>query len=65
MVQCTECDKWRIVFAKKKLTRRQKVQLTDLLEDLDFTCGFQFGKNYVVDFSLTFLSALDGENFVV
>ncbi|CAB3998966.1 Hypothetical predicted protein [Paramuricea clavata] len=42
MVQCTECEKWRLVFAKKKLTKRQKQQLTDLLEDMDYTCGFQF-----------------------
>lgn len=45
MIQCTECDKWRLVFSKKKLTKRQKEQLNEILEEIDFTCGFQFGKN--------------------
>jgi hypothetical protein len=49
MVQCTECEKWRLVFAKKKLTARQKQQLTDLLEDMDYSCGFQFGENNFVN----------------
>ena len=45
MVQCVECEKWRLIFAKKKLTKNQKQQLTDLLTDIEYTCCFQFGKN--------------------
>ncbi len=43
MVQYTECDKWRLVFSKKKLTQHQRKQLAEVLEDVGYTCGFQFG----------------------
>ena len=43
MVQCAECDKWRLVFSKKKLTQHQRKQLAEVLEDIDYTCGFMFG----------------------
>lgn len=43
MVQCAECDKWRLVFSKKKLTQHQRKQLAEVLEDVEYTCGFQFG----------------------
>ena len=42
MVQCGECDKWRLVFSKKKLNKFQKEQLEKILADLDYTCGFLF-----------------------
>ena len=39
MVQCSECDKWRLVYAKKKLTPGQKKDLTKVIDDIDYTCG--------------------------
>ncbi|XP_064646150.1 uncharacterized protein LOC135499336 [Lineus longissimus] len=42
MVQCSECDKWRLVFAKKKLQPAKKRQLEEILEDVEFTCGVLF-----------------------
>jgi hypothetical protein len=43
MVQCESCDKWRLVFSKKKLTQQQKQRVNTLLEDVSFTCGMTFG----------------------
>ncbi|XP_014661913.1 PREDICTED: uncharacterized protein LOC106804987 [Priapulus caudatus] len=42
MVQCTECEKWRLVFSKKKLSKRQKEHLGEVLSDVDYTSGFLF-----------------------
>ena len=52
MVQCTECDNWRLIFVKKKkdLTPAKKKQLRDILDGVDYTCGLLFG-----EFSNTFL----------
>ena len=43
MVQCEECSKWRLIFAKKKLTIKQLTPLQDnVLSEISSTCGFLF-----------------------
>jgi hypothetical protein len=42
MVQCESCDKWRLVFSKKKLTQQQKQQVNLLLENISFSCGITY-----------------------
>ena len=43
MVQCSECDKWRLVFSKKKLKPAQKNQLDDIMAEVEFNCGLLLG----------------------
>ena len=38
-VQCEECDKWRVVFSKKKLTSNQRSTLQSVLEDVSYSYG--------------------------
>jgi hypothetical protein len=46
MVQCENCAKWRLIFSKKKLTKREGQQLNSILDDVSFTCGLTFGMYY-------------------
>ena len=39
MVQCTECNLWRLIFSKYKLTKEQRIYLQDLSDDGLYTCG--------------------------
>ena len=39
MVQCEECNIWRLLFSRKKLSVRDKKQLQDTLADTAYTCG--------------------------
>jgi len=39
MVQCKECNMWRLLFSQKKLSVRDKKQLQDILADIAYTCG--------------------------
>ena len=39
MLQCEECDLWRLVFSKRKLTVRDRAELQAILDDVAFTCG--------------------------
>ena len=39
MVQCAECDMWRLVFSKYKLKKQQKEDLQRLLDDYMYSCG--------------------------
>ena len=41
MVQCEECGQWRLIYARKKLTRTQKQQLERVLDHISFSCGTQ------------------------
>ena len=41
MVQCEECRQWRLIYARKKLTRTQKQQLERVLDHISFSCGTQ------------------------
>lgn len=39
LVQCDECDKWRLLFSKLKLTARQWNELEGIIADLSYSCG--------------------------
>ena len=39
MMQCEECEMWRIVYSKYKLTSQEKKQLNTILEDYTYTCS--------------------------
>jgi len=39
MVQCEECNMWRLVFSKHKLTIVQRQRLQVILEGLSYSCG--------------------------
>ena len=39
IVQCEECNMWRLLFSRKKLSVRDKKQLQDILADTAYTCG--------------------------
>ena len=34
-----ECNTWRLLFSRRKLSDRDKKQLEDILEDTAYTCG--------------------------
>ena len=34
LVQCDECDKWRLLFSKRKLSARERTQLQGTIDDL-------------------------------
>ena len=39
MVQCEQCDLWRLLYSKRKLTLQERQQLQTLFEDLSYSCG--------------------------
>ena len=39
VAQCDECDKWRLLFSKRKLTVGERAQLQEIIEDISYTCG--------------------------
>ena len=39
IVQCEECNMWRLLFSRKKLSVCDKKQLQDILADTAYTCG--------------------------
>ena len=39
MLECEECGMWRLIYAKHKLSPRQRKTLQDLLEGMSFSCG--------------------------
>ena len=42
LVQCEECDKWRLLFCKHKLTHQEVTDLQSILEDVSYSCGTAF-----------------------
>lgn len=42
VVQCEECDLWRLLYSKRKLTPPEKQELQTLLEDVSYSCGATF-----------------------
>lgn len=42
LVQCQECDLWRLLYSKRKLTLSEKQQLQSILEDVSYSCGALF-----------------------
>ena len=39
MILCEECNMWRLLFSKRKLTLSEHTQLESILEDVVYTCG--------------------------
>ena len=39
MVQCEECEMWRLVYSKYKLNKSEKSSLQSVFEDFTYTCG--------------------------
>lgn len=39
LVQCDECDKWRLLFSKRKLSAKDRTQLEEIINDISYTCG--------------------------
>ena len=42
LVQCEECDMWRLLFCKHKLNYQEVMELTQCLDDISYTCGVAF-----------------------
>ena len=42
VIQCEECDMWRLLFSHKKLNLQKKRLLQQFLEDVSYTCGDKF-----------------------
>jgi hypothetical protein len=55
MVQCTECNKCRLIFSKRKLNKRKVKQLQDAFEDVDYTCGMMLGECCIVTLDYRYL----------
>ena len=51
MIQGEECEMWRLVYSKYKLTETQRKSLNSALDDFTFTCGAQ-----LQDLGLDFIS---------
>ena len=41
MVQCEECQMWRLLYSKKKLQASERQALQQALDDVTYTCGAQ------------------------
>lgn len=39
VIQCSECDMWRLIFSKYKLKPEQQRELQLFLDDFTYTCG--------------------------
>lgn len=39
MVQCMECNQWRIIFSKYKLKKEQRIYLQSVLDNYMYSCG--------------------------
>ena len=42
VIQCDECDKWRLIFSRQKLQPDRRRELHLLLADISYTCGVKF-----------------------
>ncbi len=42
LIQCEECNMWRLLFSKKKLNPNSIVRLENILSDITYTCGATF-----------------------
>lgn len=42
VIQCEECEMWRLFFSKKKLSPAFVLQLENIIEDVSYTCGATF-----------------------
>ena len=39
MLQCDECDSWRLLYSHNKLSRKERKDLEDVLAEDSFSCG--------------------------
>ena len=39
VIQCHECEKWRLLYAKNVVTRWEKTKLEKILEEVQYSCG--------------------------
>ena len=39
VIQCDECDKWRLLFSKRKLSVIQRKKFEELIADISYSCG--------------------------
>ena len=39
VIQCDECDKWRLLFSKRKLSVSQRKKLEEIITDVSYSCG--------------------------
>jgi hypothetical protein len=44
LVQCEECDMWRLLFCKNKLNYQEVCELERILDDVSYTCGMLFSE---------------------
>jgi hypothetical protein len=42
VVQCGECDKWRVLYSKSKLNHEESTKLSRFLDSIQYTCGDSF-----------------------
>ena len=49
VVQCEECDLWRLLYSKRKLTLPERQQLQTRLEDVWYSCGATFQELHLPD----------------
>ena len=42
MVQCEECNMWRLIYSRYKLTAAELLQVNNTLEEFTYTCGASF-----------------------
>ena len=39
VIQCHECDKWRLIYCKNVLNSRERLALKTILQDIQYSCG--------------------------
>jgi len=42
VVQCGECEKWRVLYSKIKLNNEESAKLSRFLDSIQYTCGDSF-----------------------
>ena len=44
LVQCEECDMWRLLFCRFKLNYQETSELSRCLDDISYSCGVSFSE---------------------
>ena len=39
ILQCDECGMWRLLYSRLKLTKKERSDVQQVIEDVSFTCG--------------------------
>ena len=39
MLQCEECDLWRLLYSKRRLSAQDKTEIQSVIDDISYTCG--------------------------